>query len=192
MTHAPTPGTEPAEPGTVVAVHASATHTFAKASRPQVRLIEGLGVEGDVHAGATVQHLSRVAKDPTQPNLRQVHLVHAELHDELRASGFEVGPGDMGENLTTRGLDLLGLATGTQLHLGPHAVVEVTGLRNPCRQLDGHAPGLMAAVLDHDAGGRLVRKAGVMGVVRRGGVVRPGDAIRVVPPPGGSTLLAPV
>jgi MOSC domain-containing protein YiiM len=119
-------------------------------SKPQVafiRLLAGLGVEGDAHAGATVQHRSRVAQDPTQPNLRQLHLISGELHDELRGQGFHIGPGDMGENVTTRGLDLLALPRGTKLHLGVAAVAELTGLRNPCAQLDGLQPGLMAAVL---------------------------------------------
>lgn len=178
--------------GTVEAVHSSAGHTMAKASRDAIRLVAGLGVEGDAHAGVTVKHRSRVARDPSQPNLRQVHLIHAELHDELRARGFAVAPGQMGENVTTRGLDLLALATGTRLHLGERAVIEVTGLRNPCAQLDGVQPGLMAAVLDRDADGTLVRKAGVMAVVIAGGEVRTGDAIRVVEPAGTAEPLRPV
>jgi MOSC domain-containing protein YiiM len=142
-------------------------------------VIEGLGVEGDAHAGATVQHRSRVARDPSQPNLRQVHLIHAELHDELCAAGFAVAPGQMGENVTTRGVDLLGLPTGTRLHLGSSAVVEVTGLRNPCVQIDRFQQGLMAATLDRDAAGNLIRKAGIMSIVLADGDVRAGDAIAV-------------
>lgn len=142
-----------------------------------------MGVEGDAHSGKTVKHRSRVAQDPTQPNLRQVHLIHAELFDELKAAGFALTAGQMGENVTTRGVDLLALPTGTLLHLGREAALEVTGLRNPCVQLDRLHPGLMAAVLDRDEHGGLVRKAGVMGVVRRGGEVRPGDAVRVTLPP---------
>jgi MOSC domain-containing protein YiiM len=142
-----------------------------------------VGVEGDAHAGEKVRHRSRVAADPTQPNLRQVHLIHAELHDELRAAGFDVAAGQMGENVTTRGVDLLALPVGTLLRLGDQAVVELTGLRNPCRQLDGFRSGLMAAVLGRDEAGRLVRKAGVMAVVLAGGVVRPGDAVAVELPP---------
>jgi hypothetical protein len=137
--------------GTVAAVSVSPNHSFAKANRERIRLLAGLGVEGDAHMGVTVQHLSRVARDPTQPNLRQVHLIHAELHDELRAAGFTVGPGELGENVTTHGVDLLALPVGTRLYLGGDAVVEVTGLRNPCFQLDRFQPGLMSAVLDHDA-----------------------------------------
>ena len=152
----------------VEAVSRSGRHTFSKPGTTVIVLLEGLGVEGDAHAGVTVKHRSRVRRDPTQPNLRQVHLVHGELHDELRAAGFDVGPGDLGENVTTRGVDLLGLPAGTLLRLGAGgAVVEVTGLRNPCVQLDGFADGLMRAVLDRDADGGLVRKAGVMGVVPR-------------------------
>jgi MOSC domain-containing protein YiiM len=152
---------------------------MSKPNEGSIRLVEGLGVDGDAHLGVTVKHRSRVAKDPTVPNLRQVHLIHAELHDELRAHGFEMAPGEMGENVTTRGVDLLGLPTGTRLRLGGAAVVEVTGLRNPCRQLDGLHKGLMAATLDRDAAGNLVRKAGIMAVVIAGGEVRPGDGIAV-------------
>jgi MOSC domain-containing protein YiiM len=169
--------------GTVAAVSVSAAHTFGKPNAPRIRLLAGLGVEGDAHAGVTVKHRSRVARDPTQPNLRQVHLVHGELHDELRAAGFTVAAGEMGENVTTRGVDLLALPAGTRLRLGDEAVIEVTGLRNPCVQLDRFQPGLMAAVLARDAGGALVRKAGIMAVVLAGGEVRPGDRIRVELPP---------
>ena len=176
----------------VVGVHLSERHVFSKTARLSIRLLAGRGVEGDAHAGATVQHRSRVAKDPTQPNLRQVHLIHAELHDELAAAGFVVGPGEMGENVTTRGIDLLALPAGTRLHQGDAAVVEVTGLRNPCAQLDRFQPGLMAAVLDRDEHGGLVRKAGVMGVVVAGGDVRPGDPVRVELPPGPHRPLEPV
>ncbi len=170
--------------GIVVAVHRSETHTFHKEGRDAIRLLAGLGVEGDAHAGETVKHRSRVARDPTQPNLRQVHLVHEELLDELRAAGFAVAPGVIGENVTTRGIDLLGLPTGTHLRLGAEAVVEVTGLRNPCKQLEQVGRGLMAATLDRDADGGLVRKAGIMGIVVAGGTVRSDDAIEVMLPEG--------
>lgn len=163
--------------GVVVAVSSSATHSMSKPAAAAIRLLAGLGVEGDAHLGETVKHRSRVARDPTQPNLRQVHLIHAELHDELRAAGFALSPGEMGENVTTRGIDLLGLPTGTRLRLGDSAVVEITGLRNPCAQLDGLRQGLMAATLARDEHGKLIRKAGVMGVVIVGGAVRAGDAI---------------
>ena len=176
----------------VTAVSRSAAHRFSKPNERAIRLLAGLGVDGDAHAGATVRHRSRVACDPTQPNLRQVHLIHAELHDKLLAAGFAVSPGAMGENVTTRGLDLLGLPTGSRLRLGPDALVEVTGLRNPCRQLDRFRPGLMAAVLDRDAEGRLIHKAGMMGVVLAGGDVGPGDAVRVELPPGPHRPLEPV
>jgi len=178
--------------GTVTAVSQSATHTLTKPTQERVRLLAGLGVEGDAHLGETVKHRSRVRRDPTQPNLRQAHLIHAELHDELRAAGFAVAPGEMGENITTRGVDLLGLPTGTRLHLGETAVVEMTGLRNPCAQLDTIQPGLMAATLDRDDEGRLIRKAGVMAIVLASGEVRPGDAIRVELPPEPHQPLEPV
>ncbi|HXZ84461.1 MAG TPA: MOSC domain-containing protein [Myxococcota bacterium] len=178
--------------GIVVALAMSASHTMSKLVRPALVLLPGLGVEGDAHAGRLVQHRSRVARDPSQPNLRQVHLIHAELHDELRLRGFALEPGQMGENVTTRGIDLLGLPRGAWLQLGGSAVVEVTGLRNPCAQLDGIRPGLMKAVLDRDAQGNLVRKAGIMGVVVAGGEVRTGDAIRVELPQGPQRALEPV
>lgn len=168
--------------GTVTAVSLSATHTMSKPNADAIRLLAGLGVEGDAHAGETVKHRSRVAKDPTQPNLRQIHLIHAELHDTLREQGFDIAAGQMGENVTTSGIDLLALPTGTKLKLGATATVEVTGLRNPCYQLDGIQEGLMAATLDRDAEGKLIRKAGIMGIVLAGGEVRVGDAIQVTPP----------
>ena len=178
--------------GVVVAVSRSPRHSVGKGSEPTIRLLEGLGVEGDAHAGATVQHRSRVRKDPTQPNLRQVHLIHAELHDELRGRGFEVRPGEMGENVTTRGVELLARPAGTRLRLGEGAVVEVTGLRNPCVQLDGIQPGLMEATLERDADGTLVRKAGVMAVVVVGGTVRAGDVVEVELRDGARLPLEPV
>jgi MOSC domain-containing protein YiiM len=167
----------------VIAVSCSAKHTFSKANQEKIFLQAGLGIEGDAHLGETVKHRSRVAADPSQPNLRQVHLIHAELHDELQAAGFAILPGQMGENITTRGIDLLNLPTSTRLYLGNAAVVEITGLRNPCTQLDRFQPGLMAAVLGRDADGKLIRKAGVMGIVAESGKICPGDSIRVELPP---------
>jgi hypothetical protein len=169
--------------GIVTAVSRSATHTFSKGTQDSIRLLARLGVEGDAHLGETVKHRSRVAVDPSQPNLRQVHLIHAELHDELQVAGFAVSAGQMGENITTRGVDLLGLPTGTRLRLGDMAMIEVTGLRNPCVQLDRFQPGLMAAVLGRDEHGKLIRKAGIMGIVLVGGEVRPGDPIGIELPP---------
>lgn len=176
----------------VRAVHASTLHSFSKFSESAIRLLVGLGVEGDAHAGRTVQHRSRVARNPSAPNLRQVHLIHAELFDDLMAAGFAVWPGELGENITTEGLDLLSLPQHARLHLGAGAVVEVTGLRNPCSQLDKFQRGLMAATLGRDAEGQLVRKAGVMGVVIAAGEVRPGDPIRVERPTGPQLDLEPV
>jgi MOSC domain-containing protein YiiM len=176
----------------VTALASSASHSMSKAKRDALRLLEGLGVEGDAHLGVSVKHRSRVARDPSQPNLRQVHLIHGELHDELRALGFALEPGQMGENVTTRGVYLLALPTGTRLHLGSSAVVEVTGLRNPCQQLEGIAPGLMKAVLARDSRGELVRKAGVMGIVLAGGVVRVGDRIEIELPSAPHRWLEPV
>lgn len=163
--------------GKVTAVCAARGHHFSKPTRLQITLLAGLGVLGDAHQGETVKHRSRVARDPSQPNLRQLHLIHGELHDELNAAGFALGPGDMGENVTTRGIDLLGLPEGTLLRLGAQAVVRVTGLRNPCLQLNRFRPGLMEAVLGRDAEGKLVRKAGIMAVVLARGDVFAGDAV---------------
>lgn len=168
--------------GTVLAVSRALGHAFSKVNQDQIRLIAGRGVEGDAHCGETVKHRSRVRVDPTQPNLRQIHLIHGELFDELRRAGFSVTPGAMGENITTRGIDLLSLPTGAVLSIGREAAVEITGLRNPCSQIDDFRPGLLKAVLGRDANGGLIRKSGVMGIVLRDGVVRPGDAITVQRP----------
>ncbi|MFI9747725.1 MOSC domain-containing protein [Streptomyces sp. NPDC052494] len=170
--------------GSVQTVSSNGTYTFTKPNREAITLLAGLGVEGDVHAGVTVKHRSRVARDPSQPNLRQVHLIHAELFEDVAGAGFEVAPGDLGENVTTRGIDLLGLPTGTLLHLGDQAVVEVTGLRNPCAQIDNFRHGLLKQVLGRDENGEVVRKAGIMGIVLVGGEVRPGDTIRAELPEG--------
>ncbi|PKV76872.1 MOSC domain-containing protein [Nocardia fluminea] len=169
--------------GTVIAVNSNSAYSFTKPTRPSIRLLTGLGVEGDVHAGTTVRHRSRVAQDPTQPNLRQVHLMHEELFTEVADHGFAVYPGDLGENITTSGLDLLALPVGTLLRIGSDAVVEVTGLRNPCIQIDRFQPGLLKQLVHHDAAGALVRKAGIMSVVVSGGEVRPGDSIAAELPP---------
>lgn len=174
----------------VVALALSPAHTMSKPTRDRITLVEGLGVEGDAHMGATVKHRSRVRIDPTQPNLRQVHLIHAELLEELRTKGFDIAPGQMGENITTRGIDLLALPRGTRLHLGS-AVIEVTGLRNPCTQLDGLQPGLMEAVLERTPGG-LVRKAGVMAIVAKSGDVAEGDPIQAELPAEPHERLKPV
>ena len=178
--------------GSVVAVSARSGHHFSKTPALSIRLLTGLGVAGDAHMGETVKHRSRVRRDPTQPNLRQVHLIHAELFSELRGKGFVVQPADLGENITTDGIDLLALPTGTRLHLGASAVVEVTGLRNPCIQIDRFQKGLMAATLDRDAAGDLVRKAGVMSIVISDGDIRPGDVIRVELPAPPHHPLQPV
>jgi MOSC domain-containing protein YiiM len=178
--------------GNVVAVSLRAGHHFSKTPSLGIRLLTGLGVAGDAHMGKTVKHRSRVRKDPTQPNLRQVHLMHAELFDELRGKGFVVQPAELGENVTTSGIDLLALPAGTRLHLGASAVVEITGLRNPCIQIDNFQNGLMAATLDRDPDGNLVRKAGVMSVVISDGDVRPGDNVRVEMPAAPHRPLQPV
>jgi MOSC domain-containing protein YiiM len=179
-------------PASVVSVSRDPEHRFSKEVVDDIVLIVGLGVEGDAHAGTTVQHRSRVARDPSQPNLRQVHLVHAELFDEVQDSGFEVAPGELGENVTTRGVDLLGLPRGAVLRLGPDAVVEVTGLRNPCVQIDGFEAGLMRELVTRDDSGQVVRKAGVMAVVLAGGRVAPDDEVVVELPDGEHEALQPV
>lgn len=166
-------------PPKIVALARDGQHRFSKQRCEGLTLLAGLGVEGDAHAGRTVQHLSRIARNPKAPNLRQVHLIHGELYAELAATGFALEPGQLGENVTTRGIDLLGLSRGTRLRLGAWALIEITGLRNPCHQLNGLAPGLMAAVLDRADDGSLVRKCGVMAVVIEGGEVRVEDAVKV-------------
>jgi hypothetical protein len=183
--------------GVVVMAHVSSVaarngHSLGKYVRDTIMLIAGQGVEGDAHCGTTVKHRSRVAKDPTQPNLRQVHLIHAELFDMLAAKGFAIGPAMMGENITTRGVDLLGLSAGTQLRLGDDAVIEITGLRNPCYQLNGLFPGLMEAVLDRASDGSLTRMAGVMAIVIRGGIVAAGDKMTECNRPKSHISLQPV
>ncbi len=164
---------------TIVAVSRSDAHSFSKQNQSSIRLVEGLGVDGDAHLGTTVQHLSRIARNPAAPNLRQVHLIHAELHDELAAGGFAVQPGELGENITTRGIPLLELPAGTRLKLGSSAVVEITGLRNPCVQIDRFQSGLLAAVVGRDESGAVRRKTGIMSVVVVSGDVRPGDPIEI-------------
>lgn len=176
----------------IEAVHARPEYGFSKWTQPRIRLLKGLGVEGDVHAGETVKHRSRMRRDPAQPNLRQVHLIHGELIDELNARGFVISPGAMGENITTRGIALLELPRGSRLHLGTQAVIEVTGLRNPCFQLNDFQPGLTEAVLERRPDGTLVRKAGVMAIVIADGWVMPGDAITISLPAGAQNALEPV
>ncbi len=167
----------------VFAVHLSPSHTFSKNTAPEIELLSGLGVQGDAHCGELVKHRSRVKKDPSLPNLRQVHLIHWELIQELRKQGFKVSAGTMGENITTQQIDLLSLPKGTRLDIGTSAQIEITGLRNPCKQLDNYQNGLTAAVLDRDEKGQLIRRAGIMGIVIQGGTIRPQDAIEVKLPP---------
>ncbi|MET9696815.1 MOSC domain-containing protein [Streptomyces sp. NPDC006529] len=176
----------------VLAVSSNGAYSFTKPARESITLLPGLGVEGDVHAGVTVKHRSRVAQDPTQPNLRQVHLIHRELFDEVAREGFEVAAGQLGENVTTEGIDLLGLPTGALLRIGAEAVVEVTGLRNPCAQINRFQHGLLKHVVGRDASGRIQYKAGIMGVVREGGTIHPGDGISVTLPPRPHVPLARV
>lgn len=176
----------------VVAVSLSPTHSFSKSNQRVIRVEAGLGVHGDAHSGTTVKHRSRVAADPSAPNKRQVHLIHAELLDELALKGMPVSPGQMGENITTRGLDILSLPRGTELRIGDAARIQITGLRNPCAQLDQLHPGLMAATLDKAPDGSVIRKAGVMGIVIQSGDVRPGDGILVSLPPAPHEPLGPV
>ena len=167
----------------VVAIHSSKVHEFSKETRSEIVLLKGLGVKGDAHCGATVQHRSRVAKDPTQPNLRQVHFIHSELLSLLSANGYPVSPGVLGENITTQGMALLELPVGAAFHIGKTAIVTITGLRNPCAQIENFQAGLLAEVLEKKPDGTLIRKAGIMGIVTEGGVVKPGDEIKVVLPP---------
>lgn len=178
-------------PAVVVAVARREGHHFSKSVVGSITLVAGLGVEGDGHAGATVQHRSRVRRDPTQPNLRQVHLIPGELLDELGEQGYDVAPAQLGENITTRGLDLLTLPRGTRVSLGD-GIIELTGLRNPCYQIDQFRRGVLAAVVGRREDGTVVRKAGVMAVVVHGGTVRPGDSIVVMLPAPPLEPLEPV
>ncbi|MFS0861069.1 MOSC domain-containing protein [Fredinandcohnia sp. 179-A 10B2 NHS] len=168
--------------GEVIAVSRSKEHTFSKNNQGVIRLVKGFGVEDDVHFGSTVKHRSRVAQNPNQPNLRQVHLIQSELFEEL-ADRFTINPGQLGENITTYGINLLALPAASILFLGEEAIIKVTGLRNPCAQIDQFKQGLLKTVVDKDSEGNLVRKAGIMGVVLQSGEVRPGDTIRVEYPP---------
>ena len=168
---------------TVVAVSLSETHTFSKPNQSAIRLIEGIGVEGDAHAGKTVKHRFLVKKDASRPNIRQIHLIHTELLDSLEEKGFTVLPGQLGENITTRGVALLDLPTDTILKIGEEAVIKITALRNPCRQIDEFQKGLLKEVLYKDEDGNLVRATGVMGIILKGGTVQPGDSIVVELPP---------
>jgi MOSC domain-containing protein YiiM len=163
----------------IIAVSVGPRHAFSKPNQLSIRLVAGLGVEGDAHMGEKVKHRYHAARNPDAPNLRQVHLMHAELFDELRGKGFDIHPGDMGENVTTSGIALLELPRGTRLRLGDEAVVELTGLRSPCMQIDKFRAGLKDAVLDRDEDGGVIRKSGVMAIVITGGETRPGDAIAV-------------
>lgn len=176
----------------VVAVCVRRSHHFSKTLALSIRLLAGLGVEGDGHMGATVKHRYDRRRDPTRPNLRQVHLIPSELFDELRSKGFAIAPGDLGENITTSGIDVAALPTGTRLNLGLHAVIELTGLREPCVLMDRFQQGLKAATLDRDSDGCLVYKAGVMAVVIAGGEVAPGDPIRIGLPVGPPRPLQPI
>lgn len=176
----------------VRAVHSKANHAFSKDIVESIELIAGHGVSGDAHFGTTVKHRSRVAKDPTQPNLRQVHLIHQELFEELAGKGLRVAPGQMGENITTVGLDLLSLSVGTVLQIGDQATIELTGLRNPCAQIENFMPGLLSAVLDRNANGQLIRKSGVMAIVLKSGLIFPGDVLTVISSPKSQVQLQPV
>ncbi|MGB0920329.1 MAG: MOSC domain-containing protein [Alphaproteobacteria bacterium] len=164
----------------VGALFSASAHSFSKEEQESLTLIAGEGVAGDAHRGKTVQHLSRIKRDPSQPNLRQVHLIPSELLDDLNAKGFDVQPGDLGENISTRGIDLLGLPRGALLHVGD-ALLQVTGLRNPCRQIENFRPGLLQEVLGQE-NGKTVRKAGIMTIVLKGGVVKAGDDIHITLP----------
>lgn len=165
--------------GVVTAVSRSSEHSFSKPTQREIHLVAGLGVMGDAHQGTTVKHRSRVARNPDQPNLRQVHLIHGELLDELAHAGYLIAAGELGENVTTRGVDLLSLPAGARLHIGDSAVVEVTGLRNPCVQIEQFQAGLLKECVERRADGRTIRKTGVMSIVLASGDVRPGDVIRV-------------
>lgn len=169
---------------TVLAVHTARGHHFSKRTALFIDLVEGLGVAGDAHSGTTVKHRSRVAVDPTQPNLRQVHLIASELLDEVNTFGFDVAPGALGENVTTTGIDLIDLPRGTVLTLGDTVRLEVTGLRNPCVQIERFRPGLLKHMIGKRDDGSPLLRTGIMTIVLAGGSVRAGDPIGVHLPPG--------
>lgn len=177
----------------ILSVSARSGHHFSKTPQRSIRLLAGLGVEGDGHMGERIKHRSRARYNPALPNLRQVHLIDSGYIALMAAKGYAVAPGDIGENLLVAGIDLISMPQDTLLHLGGDgAVVRITGLRNPCIQMDRFMPGLMAASLDRDADGGLIRLTGVMGVVEGGGAVVPGDVVRVEMPEGEHLPLVPV
>lgn len=175
----------------VIGVHRSETHSFSKPTVDEIALVEGIGVAGDAHSGTTVKHVSRVKRNASTPNVRQVHLIHSELFDTVAHAGYIVKPGELGENITTEGIDLLGLPVGARLSIGD-TVITVTGLRNPCQQINDYQVGLLKEVLFTDDDGNTVRLSGVMGIVSRGGAVRTGDTIAVTLPPEPYYPLTPV
>ena len=168
----------------VIALASDTGHNFSKITKPVITLVAGFGVQGDAHAGKTVQHLSDKKKNPQAPNLRQVHLIHSELFDELAEQGIDVQPGQMGENIVTRGIDLLGLAEGTQLKFPSGAVIQITGLRSPCKKLNTIHPNLLKAVVEKRADGSVQMKSGVMSIVLESGDIHAGDGIQIVVPKG--------
>ncbi|MBC7723942.1 MAG: MOSC domain-containing protein [Burkholderiaceae bacterium] len=176
----------------VVSVSRDDAHRFSKPTADTITLIAGFGVAGDAHAGATTQHRYLAAKEPSTPNLTQVHLIPVELFSDLGRRGFAVGSGELGENVTTRGLVLETLPLGTRLHLGETAIIELTGLRSPCSLINRFQRGLMKTMIDRDGAGQVVRRAGVMGIVLAGGELRASDPIRVELPAGAPVPLGVV
>lgn len=174
----------------MVAVSVDGKHRFSKTSRPSIALTSGHGIEGDAHYGPFVRHRYLARRDPSAPNLRQVHLIPSELFDALRTSGYEVHPGDLGENIATVGLALESLPLGTILLLGASATLQLTGLRTPCVLIDRFKSGLRKR-LEGDAA-RPRFRAGVMATVTKGGDVSPGDRIRTVLPAPPHQALPPL
>jgi MOSC domain-containing protein YiiM len=176
----------------VTSVSLNPLHTFSKRPVPEIRILAHHGVEGDAHAGEKVQHLYRVRKNPNAPNLCQVHLIAEEFLEELRTQNFPIEPGQLGENIIVRSLDLCSLSVGATLRLGSDALIEITGLRDPCNQLNTLRPGLMKACLARSLDGTLIRKAGVMAIALVSGSVRPGDPIHLTLPPHPHRPMGPV
>jgi len=165
--------------GKVHSLSSSAQHSFSKHTTHQVEVIKGIGIKGDAHAGVKVKHRSRVAKDPNQPNLRQIHLIHLELLKELVAKGYTVNPGDLGENITTEGISILNLPKDTILKIGENVAIQITGLRNPCHQIDKFQKGLLKEVVGKNDAGDIIRMAGIMAIVLEGGMIKVNDEILV-------------
>jgi len=165
----------------VLSVSMSSSHGFSKRPTDYIYLLSGCGVQGDVHCSGAA----------SSNNKRQVHLIASELLTELarkdsKGRAYIISPGALGENITTKGIDLVGLNEGTRLHFGDgddHAIVRITGLRNPKKRLDEWPKGLLDRCAMKNKKGEITgRKIGVMGIVEEDGFVQPGHMVYVEKP----------